>query len=409
MTVDTGKNDNDTPKYPYKPCHIADRGGDVHKRWYVNFYVWDIATQRLKRIQEYGQINDFKTYKDRYREAQRLKKKIDAILAEGYIINSALDPAQYLETTRELKAKEKMTIVQAFEHALKIKLGEVTPSTRKSYTNLVNVFTTYLTDRQMKRAHISQLTPDLVNRFFDYLKSDYKSPRTKDRLTNTSLNNYRTYFRVLINVLRERERLITNDPTTSVPKLKEKTTYHDIYLDDEITKMREYLEANDPHLWLLCQFVYYCFLRPKKEARFLQVKHIKVNNVLAITEDVSKTDTRFPVIPVPLQNALKAWNLDKFPGNYYLFAQGGKPGPAPCYVNYWINKFSRVREILKMSTDKTLYSWKHTGACKLYIATKDVNKVKEQCGHKSLETTLIYLRQLGIFDNKEVENLFPEI
>jgi len=381
----------------------------LEKRWYVKFYVWDLGKGSLVPKQDYGDLARYHSYADRYRAAQKLKKKIDSILKAGYVINSALDDTQYLEKSKELKTKEKFTIVEAFRHALRIKTPEVEPVTVSAYENVVNRLSDYLESKRLQRAHISTFNNEMVNGYFDWLKGEYISPKTREKLSNTSVNNHRTYFRVLVNVLLDRERILKVDPSADVPKLKEKTAYHEIYLDEDISKLKNHLEDTDPHLWLLCQFVYYCFVRPKKEARLLQIKHLKTNNVLAITEDVSKTDIRFPVLPVPLQQSIADWELRKYPGHYYIFAQGGKPGPDPCYINYWTNKYQKVRETLRMDPNKTLYSWKHTGACKLYLATKDVNKVKEQCGHKSLETTLIYLRQLGMFDNKEVENLFPEI
>lgn len=407
--IDTANTAIDTAKYPFRLCHIADRKGDLGKRWYVKFYVWDLGSSRLKPIQEYGELSQYATYQSRYRAAQKLKTRIDNLLKAGYVINSSLDDDQYIEKKSEVDEREKMSITQAFDYALKLKSPEVSKNTVKAYTTTVERFKEYLKARQLSRQHISTLNTKLVNGFFDWLKGEYINPQTGKPLKAATINNNRTYFRTMINVLKQREEIITEDPSRLVPKMKQGTTYHEIYLDDEITRIREHLERENPHLWLLCQFTYYCYIRPRKEARLLQVKHIKQNNVLAITEDVSKTDIRFPVIPTPLQASLKQWNISKYPGHFYLFSEGGEPGPNPCYLNYWGNQWVQLRADLGLSDDKTIYSWKHTGACKLYLATKDPNKVREQCGHKSLETTLVYLRQLGMFDNKEVENLFPEI
>ena len=52
-----------------------------------------------------------------------------------------------------------------------------------------------------------------------------------------------------------------------------------------------------------------------------------------------------------------------------------------------------------MDGGQTLYSWKHTGAIKLYQATKDMKKVQRQCRHWSITETDNYLRDLGLFDH----------
>lgn len=401
LSTDTENRTPDT-NYPYKLAIIADRKGDLSKRWYVGFYVWDLGKNKMVRVQEYGDLTKHKSYQSRYRAALSLKNKIDSILKEGYVINSLLDEKQFTQAKEEQKRRENLTIIQAFELALKLKKNEISPNTVKAYNTTLERFREYLNAKRLHHQLIQSISPRLVNGYFDWLKAE-------KNVSNATANNYRTYFRTLVNVLIEREEIIKIDPSRNVPKLKTKSAYHEIYLDDQIEDIKKHLTTENPHLWLLCQFVYYCFLRPRKEARLIQIKHIKQNNVLAITEDISKTDIRFPIIPTALQSALSQWKLEQYPNDYYLFSQGGRPGPVPPYINYWGKQWLKVREALGLSENMTLYSWKHTGACKLYLATKDPNKVREQCGHTSLETTLVYLRQLGMFDNKEVENLFPEI
>jgi integrase len=54
-------------------------------------------------------------------------------------------------------------------------------------------------------------------------------------------------------------------------------------------------------------------------------------------------------------------------------------------------------DLYKVNPNFTPYGIKHTGAIGLYLATKDPAVVQSQCRHQKLETTLKYLRDLGIF------------
>jgi len=398
----------DHPKYPFKLAEIADRSGDLTKRWYVSFYVYDLAKGLLVRKMDYGTINKKKTFAARMVIAERLKAEINKFLEAGYVTNSDLDEKQVKAVKAEQRKKEALTIGQALEYALEIKKGEVNRSSYHEYAAALRIIKKYFKTQGAWRAKVQFFNHQIVNRLFNYLKGDYVSKKTGKPLSGTSINNYRTFFRTLINVLR-REKIIDFDPSENVPKMKAKVTFHEVYTDEQITLVKEHLVKNDPHLWLLCQFVYYCFVRPKREARALQVKHLRADNRLIITSEIGKTDLHYPVIPDPLRGGIQEWGLRDYPPDYYIFAQGNKPGPEMCYLNHWTNRYKKVKESLGLSSDHTLYSWKHTGACKLYQATKDPHIVKEQCGHASLETTMNYLRQLGRFNNDDLATKFPEV
>ena len=80
--------DNSRSEFPYKKCMIRDRNGDLSKRWYVEFYVWDIATERLVRKTDYS-FNRFPTAKERYQEAAKIKAALDAALEKGSYIDTS--------------------------------------------------------------------------------------------------------------------------------------------------------------------------------------------------------------------------------------------------------------------------------------------------------------------------------
>ena len=406
--IDTNEAPKATTNYPFRHARLATRKGDLNKRWYVEFYVYDLAKGEMIRKMEYGKINLYATASGRRIQANKIITQINALLEQGYVVNSDLNEKVVKLQIREQIKKETYTFGQGLHYALSIKKGEVNDSSWREYRAALNVLSKYLKSRGTWSINIAQVNHQVVNSLFNYLKGEYISEKTGQPLTPTSINNYRTFFRTLINVLR-RENILSFDPSEKVPRLRETTTLHDIYSDEDIARIKGHLVAHDPHLWLLCQFVYYCFVRPKREARALQVKHLRSDNRLIIPSDIAKTNLRYPVIPEPLQKTIKEWGLRDYPKDYYLFASGGKPGPKICTLNHWTNRYKKLKDTLELPTEQTLYSWKHTGVCRLYQVVKDPHKVMEQCGHTKLETTMKYLRQLGQFDNNEVAELFPRV
>lgn len=396
----------DTPKYPYKLGHIADRGGDLSKRWYVAFWVYDVAKGKKVRKMEYGDLSNYPTYYVRMAEARKIKEQIDELLKAGYVVDSSGEAKKRIESKKELEEKKNYTIGEALNYSLDLKQEEISTDSMTAYRSNVREVEKFLKGRGYWNAHIDHFNHEIGNEICNFFKS--KRGTNGEPITNNTVNNYLGFFRALISVLR-REGILSFDPTEKAGRMKTKTTYHQVYSDKLVEKVRGYLQENDPQLWLLCQFVYYCFVRPGKEASNLQIKHLREDNRLIITSEVGKTSLRYPEIPVPLQKEIEKWDLRNFPADYYIFSTGGKPGAKKVYNKMWAHKYQKVRKSLHLSSEYTLYSWKHTGACKLYQAVKDPYLVMQQCGHTNIETTMKYLRQLGLFTSNEVTQKFPEM
>lgn len=63
-----------------------------------------------------------------------------------------------------------------------------------------------------------------------------------------------------------------------------------------------------------------------------------------------------------------------------------------------------VKVLEKIGMDKQgydLYSFKHSGACNLYLSGVDLLQIQRQCRHKSVEQTMRYLRDLEMFRKKD--------
>ena len=74
---------SDPAKYPYELCKLYDCGGDVNKRWIVEYYIYNRDQAKLVRRRVSG-FNRVKTLRARKAAARELMQQIDELLRQGY-------------------------------------------------------------------------------------------------------------------------------------------------------------------------------------------------------------------------------------------------------------------------------------------------------------------------------------
>jgi integrase len=389
--------------YPYKLCEIRDRGGDLGKRWYVEFYVYDIATHKLVRKQDYS-INTHKTSKARMMAAMKIKQVVDARLQSGGHIDSA--------AVADVPQKKSLPVIRNIKEAVQWvqlqKKSITSDRTKQAYNSYVNVISEWSDIHGMQKTPLHRIATDHLHAFLDWLVQERK-------VSNTTRNNYLIHIKSTFNFLVERK-ILLESPAKGIKPLKEKISREHVpYSDKQASEIKCWCQEKDRALLLVIALEYYCFLRPA-EIRLLQVKNFVRNKLYVPAEilhegqkyRVSKNGkSGYVVIPQPLQAMIEQQNILNHPDDFFIFSKNLAPGPDPVGINYIRNRYQRVLAELKISGGQTLYSWKHTGVIKLYQAIKDPKKIMEQCRHHSMEVTLIYLRDLGLFENEELENNFP--
>ena len=77
----------------------------------------------------------------------------------------------------------------------------------------------------------------------------------------------------------------------------------------------------------------------------------------------------------------------------------------PSYFKGIWSKYKRQSDLL--SDKQTLYSFRHTGAIKVFEKTGSLLKLQQVMGHSTLQVSLTYLRGLEV-SNLDVEDL-PEL
>ena len=171
----------------------------------------------------------------------------------------------------------------------------------------------------------------------------------------------------------------------------------------EVERLLKDLKKYNHNLYLCCLITYGCLLRPHQEIRLLKWSDIDLNKgFISLSGDRNKSG-RNRIVPIPSYVKEELLTLEE-ESSGYLFSNNGN--------TYSKDYFSILWRRYKAKTEKdlqgiTLYSFRHTGAIKVFEKTGSLLKLQQVMGHSELTTSLIYLRGLEV-KQLEAEDL-PEL
>ena len=267
-------------------------------------------------------------------------------------------------------------------------------STNSSYKGHIEAF-----DAWLLRQHIQHVTPAIAEQYIYALRDK--------GLAGNTVNAHRTTLRKYYAELLRRGRVASN-PFEHAPRCKKESQGAEYFRAPELATLKTYLAAHHPAAWLCCQFQYYCFIRPRAEFRQLRVADVDLEKwTLRVPAAVSKNNKHSHVIiPAPFRPALA--HLANYPPQYYLCGPDGLPAATPIGENFTYNHHARALAACGIS-GHTLYSWKHTGVVHAYRAGIDMEKLRRQLRHHSLDMVIVYLRSLGLLDLDDLATTFPTL
>lgn len=361
--------------YPYRLAQLSDAGGDISKRWRVIFYVWDTKTNKLVRRQKWISAS-FKTKAQKTAEANRLIKRINELLVDGYHLG---------ESQQTKKSSQQIwTWAEAFDWVYQHR----EPSIRKRSIQTLELIRTEL-KQWIRINNLDHLPIQHVR--FEHCDAFMQWLRRKRKIGNATYNNYLSFLKLNFNYLVSQQKL-DYSPAARLHPLHTDEPENTHFSPAIKTK---FLEAYPEELKIMAQYIYYSFIRPG-ELRKLQVKHIRDNSIF-VPGYISKNRKSAHVLISPaLERLLQDLHVRKMPPHFYLISHNGKPGPKPVSTNFFNNRHLQVRKDLGLGREYTLYCWKHTGVTDTYRQTRDIEFVSRQCRHSSLDMTKRYLRGLGL-------------
>jgi len=151
----------------------------------------------------------------------------------------------------------------------------------------------------------------------------------------------------------------------------------------------------DQRLYLCCLMAYGCLLRPHREIRLLRWSEISIpKQQIALAGDRTK-GKRNRVLPIPnyLLDELILWKSVFDLNEEFVFGQNSKPYGPDFFNGLW-TKFKRKSKLLRR--EQTIYSFRHTGAIKVFEKTGSLQTLQSVLGHSDLKVSLTYLRGLEV-------------
>ena len=379
--------------YPFKKAKLNDCAGDLSRRWYIEFYAWDVQKSHLVRKRFY-EINNIKTDRDRRTYANRIIQQLNKLLKEGYHfdVNKASSRAEEEELSS-------FTLKKAINYALELRKASLRSTSYPSYKSSVTLFLKWASENRLQDMDIVYFDKLRAVYFNDYLLAQcgYGAKTVNGRIS---------YLKSLFQILAEHE-IIRDNPFKNFKKQKEGGSHRNMALsENHMSKIKKILCKKDPELWLFIQFTYYCYLRPN-EVRQLKKGYFRLDkSQIYIPGHISKNGKEgYVTIPESFRRVIAESNEFNSEGEY-LFQSRNKEKPVS--KNVMGNRYRNLIKDLKLGKDFTLYSWKHSGVVAAYNAGIDIKTIQSQCRHHSLEQTDIYLKSLGLNVNLAV-NKIPEL
>jgi site-specific recombinase XerD len=337
----------------YKPAQLHDSG----EKWFVWFSFRDPSSGQFKRFRVYEGINSIKKLSDKREFASLLVTAVNNKLDRGY---SPYQP-------KEGAVIKSNSLIQGLNYFKQNLIGRgLRKRTIQSYESVL---------RAMYEGLSGVLLNDINSISKQQIGSFLRNTASKNQWSNATYNNNLTFLRAIFNYLVDQE-IMESNPASKVKPLPQSTHRHKYF--DEVTFDRIKKSA-PPDLLRFLMFLYHTGTRPN-EARQLEYKHIlRDRGLLFIPSTISKNKKDDYI---PLHDYIKT----HFYGTGKIFGTS---------VNYYSQKFNKLKKELELSSEYTLYSIKHTAAIAMARANVPPYDMMNFFRHSGLEITMAYLRDLG--------------
>ncbi|MCP4437790.1 MAG: hypothetical protein GY810_02515, partial [Aureispira sp.] len=208
---------------------LYDQNGDLNQYWYITY-----RDSKGRKIKVSKGINNHPT-------AHGRRKAAKAIIQEIY----NKEKARFYHKPRK-KANDYLEI-------RKPSWAKKTYETNKSK---VSIFFDWLGFRDV--------TKNTVEAFFE------------EYLMQRKAKTYNSYQVVLKQVFRAGLKLDVDYLFSDVEKRKNKGNTAVYFTANQVKLLSVHMKTHDRELWLAVQFVYYCYIRPREELRYLRVSDVQL-------------------------------------------------------------------------------------------------------------------------------------
>ena len=318
------------------------------------------------------------SHKDRAQEAENLRLEFFRAISDGW----------RPETVE--KKKETVFLVDVAKEVLSKKLSlEYSQSYKKDLVRTEKVWTEYLNSNGLSKLKVNELTVELLSEFV----------RTKASSAR-SMHNVKRNISALLKDELESNGVVLNFSRIKLPKTPQQL--HKPLLD--IGVLLSDVRAFNGNLHLCCLMTYTMLLRPHREVRCLSFGDFNSDFSQVSLSGSKVKSKRNRVVPVP--EVVRVEVFKRFTGNRKdnVFTLTEEPYNRDYFKTLW-SRYKRQSSLLER--DQTLYSFRHTGAIKVFEKTGSLLKLQQVMGHSDMKVSLTYLRGLEV-KQLDVEDL-PEL
>ncbi len=311
---------------------LSSHGGDLKKRWYVRYT--DRGTDgKTSTKKVYGGINTFKTIKERTEAAEII---IEALAKD---VRTVKDQTVEIENQIKIKLHDSLEKIRP----------RVERTTYWTYYSKLKNFLLWINEENLY--HFNQLTNEVITSFLNGLLDD--------GLSNVTYNAYKNTISSLFKEIKD-----VNNPFKNIDNLRKKSVPPKYFNKTDIKRLRNVIDDAHPQLWLACQMMYYCLIRPN-ELRCLKLSEIDLeeSRIRITAIDAKNNVTQSVTIPEQLHAILEAMNLHRYKNDDYLFGNKNEPGTVRRKKDYFSKQHQAIISKEGYDTEKyKFYSWKHSGA-----------------------------------------------
>lgn len=392
---------------------LKDCGGDLSKKWFVEYSCRNPHTDQMKRFRHYEGFSELRTARERYAYAEKRIQELTEKLKRGetpFAKKKVIyeDELVYSHVARTYgKQRESVVNIRTYlSEFLALKQAEVIPHTFKTYQSKLRIFCTWLEQKKLSKVHVSCINQEHICSFFRFIAET-------NNISRCTVSKYEQILRSFFNYLMKTKKIIDRSPVYDIPRVgehKDEAPYPIPDYDREV--LREYISRKDPQLWLVCMMEYYCAIRPGEELRNLKIQDINFEDrIITIRKDISK-NRQTETVDIPrqlLEYMVNVHQLNSYDESAYVFSVNGVPGDKVLGKNNFKNRFVRYRKELGLSDRYKLYSFKHTGGVKLKMSGATSWDLQRHFRHKSIDTTEKYIRRNIGQRSEKIREDFPDI
>lgn len=359
------------------------------KRWYIAYsyrvpvQLRDRYPREWERFRVFEDINRYKT--DEY--AETLK----------YMVEYALEHLGYNPFEGEL-AEVTAPVLKPSEWSLSNALDKfevyckekgLRKKTLQTYGTVINLLREYFYKDNQVFKPVTSITKNHVKAFLSHYNS-------VEKWNANTYNGYLGHLNIFFNWLVKEDHL-AKSPATGIETKVVSITRHRYYTDAIAEKLKAEIKRVNPYLYSFVEFVYYTAIRPKSEARFIQIKHLLFDrDLIHIPGHIAKNKTGDYI---PMTEELKAnlIHLKEMNPELYVWGTHG-PAEKPTGQNHFANMYKPFKDKFGLGAETSIYAWKHTRCIHLAQQGADPYDIMRLFRHSSLEQTMKYMRDLGLTD-----------